>query len=246
MAHVFIARPLRVLAATAATFSLSACQAKKEATVTATPPQIPSPPPTAAPSTSTPLPPFASPTLKIATVDMKQVFREYHRTIAADKDQRAAIVKVNQENQERLESIRKLQQQVEELGKAITDPAISDSKRQTLAKERQAKFEEGVALDKERQTFLQHREQALREKTMERRGALFEDIRRVVVDTGKAEACDYVFDKSAIDSLQLPFFLLTPDSADLTGEILAQLNRDAPTPEEESSARTEPDIPLGK
>ena len=242
MAPVSLPGSLRILATTVATLSLLACQEKKEATVTATPPQVPSPLPASAPP-----PLVTSAPLKIATVDMKQVFKEYHRTIAADQEQRAAVVKVNQENQERLESIRKLQQQVEELGKALTDPTISDSKRQSLSAERQTKVQEGIALDKERQTFLQHREQALREKIMERRSALFEDIRRVVVDTGKAEACDYVFDKSAIDSLQLPFFLLTPDSADLTGEVLTQLNRDAPPPtKEESSARTESDTPLGK
>ena len=54
----------------------------------------------------------------------------------------------------------------------------------------------------------------------------------------EAEGLDYVFDKSAAGAFQMSFFIHTPDAADMTREIIAYLNRDAPA-QEEAGNRTD-------
>ena len=231
---------LRSLALAALAVSLPACNRSKTVAAAMPVPRLESPPPTAsqppAPSSAEGLP-----RLKIATVDMMQIFKEYHRTAAAEKEQKADIVRVQQENSARLEVIRNLQTSLEALTKTMADPAISDSKRQTAAAERATKQQDAIALDRERREFAERRQHALREKGTQRMNALFEEIRTLVVEKAREEALDYVLDKSAVGPSQVPFFLYTPDSADMTGEIIAYLNRDSPAAAGESNARAAPD-----
>ncbi|WP_367874328.1 OmpH family outer membrane protein [Luteolibacter sp. Populi] len=231
---------LRSLALGAVAVCLPACNRSKTVAAAMPVPRAESPPPT---SSQPPALPSAEslPRLKIATVDMMQVFKEYHRTITAAKDQQADIVQVQQESDARLEAIRNLQTSLETLTKTMSDPAISDSRRQTAAGERATKQQDAIALERERRDFLERRQRALQEKGGERMKALFEEIRILVVEKAREEALDYVVDKSAATSSQIPFFLYTPDSADMTGEIIAHLNRDSPAAAGESNARAAPD-----
>jgi outer membrane protein len=218
-------------------FAFSAC--RKEAP--AAPPAAQAPP---LPSPAAPLPPPSpapaepAPRLKIATVDMQQVFRDYHRTIALQKEQHADVARVQKDSEDRLTRIRELRTQIEALDKQLADPALSASRKQTLADERLAKTQDGIALDRERQEFLKLRHTALQEKSAEHARALLEEIRTCVIAKAKSEGLDYVFDKSATGPLQTAFFLHTPDAADMTGEIIAHLNRDAPA-QEEAGNRTD-------
>lgn len=166
--------------------------------------------------------------LKIATVDMQQLFNEYHRTAAAQKDINVERAKIQKENNERLTRIRELEAELQDLRKRLEDPSISDKKKQDLFKDFQSKTQEGVALDRERREYLQRRNAALNEKTVQRMRGIFEEIRKLVADHAKADDFDYVFDKSGLSSTQVPFLLYTKDATDITSSLLAELNRDAP------------------
>lgn len=178
--------------------------------------------------------------LKIATVDMQQLFKEYHRTNEAQKQINVERARIQKENNERLARIRELEAELQSLRKQLEDPSISDKKKQDLFKEFQMKTQEGVALDRERREYLQRRNAALNEKMVQRMRGILEEIRKLVEDQAKSDDYDYVFDKSGLSTSQVPFLLYTKDATDITPGLLTELNKDAPAPEP-AGGGTEPD-----
>lgn len=176
------------------------------------------------------VPALAQDKLKIATVDMQMLFKQYHRTNEAQKDINVERAKIQQNNNERLETIRNLEDELQGLRKQLDDPSISDKKKQDLFKTFQMKTQEGVALDRERREFLQRRNTALNEKMVQKMRGILEEIQKLVEGRAKADDYDYVFDKSGLSTSQVPFLLYTKDATDITAGLLDQLNKDAPAP----------------
>ena len=179
------------------------------------------------------LPASAQDKLKIATVDMQQLFKEYHRTNEAQKQINVERARIQKENNERLARIRELETELQNLRKQLEDPSISDKRKQELFKEFQMKTQEVVALDRERREYLQRRNAALNEKMVQRMRGILEEIRKLVEDQAKTDDYDYVFDKSGLSASQVPFLLYTKDATDITPGLLTTLNKDAPEVTEE-------------
>ena len=190
----------------------------------------------------TALPASAQDKLKIATVDMQQLFKEYHRTTEAQKQINIERSRIQKENNERLSRIRELEGELQSLRKQLDDPSISDKKKQELFKEFQMKTQEGVALDRERREYLQRRNTALNEKMGQRMRGILEEIRKLVEDQAKTDDYDYVFDKSGMSASQVPFLLYTKDAADITPSLLTQLNKDALAVPEDGKVDKVPDL----
>lgn len=174
------------------------------------------------------LPAVGQDKLKIATVDMQTLFKQYHRTNEAQKEINVERARIQQENNERLEAIRNLEDELQGVRKQLDDPSISDKKKSELFKGFQTKTQEGVALDRERREFLQRRNTALNEKMVQKMRGILDEIRKLVEDRAKADDYDYVFDKSGLSTSQVPFLLYTKDATDITAGLLDKLNKDAP------------------
>jgi len=174
------------------------------------------------------VPAVAQDKLKIATVDMQTLFKQYHRTNEAQKEINVERAKIQQNNNERLETIRALEDELQSFRKQLEDPSISEKKKQDLYKTFQMKTQEGVALDRERREFLQRRNTALNEKMVQKMRGILEEIRKLVEDRAKSDDYDYVFDKSGLSTSQVPFLLYTKDATDITAGLLDLLNKDAP------------------
>jgi outer membrane protein len=166
--------------------------------------------------------------LKIATVDMQQVFKEYHRTNEAQKEINVERARIQKENNDRLATIRELDTQLQTMRKQLEDPSLAQSKKESVFTEWNVKQQEGIALDRERREFLARRNQSLNEKMVQRMKGILEEIRKLVEEKAKAEDYDYVFDKSGLSTSQVPFFLYTKDATDITAVLLKELNKDAP------------------
>ncbi|MEN9535138.1 MAG: hypothetical protein RIR37_411 [Verrucomicrobiota bacterium] len=166
--------------------------------------------------------------VNIATVDMQELFKQYYRTNEAQKQINVERARIQKDNNERLSRIRELEESLNSVKKQLDDPAINDSKKQTLYKDFQTKQQEGIALDRERREFLQRRNQALNEKMVQRMKAILEEIRKLVEEQAKKDNYDYVFDKSGLSTSQVPFLLYTKDATDITSILLKDLNKDAP------------------
>ncbi|MDP4624549.1 MAG: OmpH family outer membrane protein [Akkermansiaceae bacterium] len=178
--------------------------------------------------------------LKIATVDMQELFKQYYRTAEAQKQINVERARIQKDNNERLARIRELETNLGNLKKQIEDPAINDSKKQELFKDWQMQQQEGIALDRERREFLQRRNQALNEKMVQRMKGILEEIRKLVEEQAKTDDYDYVFDKSGLSTSQVPILLYTKDATDVTAGLLKDLNKDAPAESETSEEEEAP------
>ncbi len=166
--------------------------------------------------------------LKIATVDMQELFKQYYRTNEAQKQIDVERARIQKDNNERLARIRDIETELGKLGKQLEDPSIAESRKQALFKDWQAQQQEGIHLDRERREFLQRKNQQLNEKMLQRMKGILEEIRKLVEEHAKAENFDYVFDKSGMSTSQVPFLLYTKDATDVTAALLKDLNKDAP------------------
>ena len=177
--------------------------------------------------------------LNIATVDMQELFKKYYRTNEAQKEINLQRARIQNENNVRLTAIRELQEELEELRKKAEDPSMSDAKRQSLGQELNMKQNQGIALQRERQEFLQRRNQALNETMVQRMKGILEEIRKLVEEEAKKEDFDYVLDKSGLSTSQVPFLLYAKDATDITAVLLKDLNKDAPPESLEEAAPVE-------
>jgi Skp family chaperone for outer membrane proteins len=175
--------------------------------------------------------PSATAALRIATVDMQELFKQYHRTEDAQKQINVERAKIQKDNNERMAKIRDIETSLGKLSKQLEDPAINESKKQGLHKDWQSQQQEGIALDRERREFLQRRNQLLNEKMLQKMKGILEEIRKLVEEHAKGENFDYVFDKSGLSTSQVPFMLYTKDATDITTILLKDLNKDAPPPD---------------
>jgi Skp family chaperone for outer membrane proteins len=178
--------------------------------------------------------------LKIATVDMQQLFKKYYQTNEAQKEINVERARITEENNDRTARIRELDTELQGMRKQLEDPSISESKKQSVFSEWNVKQQEGIALDRERREYLQRRNTSLNEKMVARMKGILDEIRKLVEEKAKTEDYDYVFDKSGLSTSQVPFFLYTKDATDITELLLKELNKDAPpeslTPEEPAPA----------
>ena len=181
--------------------------------------------------------------LNIATVDMQELFKQYYRTNDAQKQINVERARIQKENNERLARISELEENLQKLRKHLEDPALNDSKKQTLVKDWQGQQQEGIALDRERRECLQRRNQALNEKMVQRMKGILEEIRKLVEEKAKGDNYDYVFDKSGLSTSQVPFLLYTKDATDITAGLLKDLNKDAPAESLPSPDDPKPEIP---
>jgi len=166
--------------------------------------------------------------LKVGTVDMQELFKQYYKTNEAQKQINLERARIQKENNERLQRIREIEKTLEDLKKQIEDPSTSDQKKASLVQEWQGQQTEGSALDRERREFLQRKNQALNENMVERMKGILNEIRKLVEDQAKTDNYDYVFDKSGLSTSQVPFLVYTKDATDMTAELLKTLNKDAP------------------
>jgi outer membrane protein len=175
--------------------------------------------------------------LKVATVDMQVLFKQYHQTNEAQDLINVERAKINQDNEDRLKRIREIETNLENFKKQIEDPSVNESKKQSLIKDFQAQQQEGIQLDKERREYIQRRTTALNENMVQRMKSILEDIRKLVEQRSKADNYDFVFDKSGMSTTQVPVLLYSKDATDITASLLKVLNKDAPADKKPADAK---------
>jgi len=173
--------------------------------------------------------------LKIATVDIQELFKEYHRTTEEQQKFSEEFARIQKENNERLTGIRSLEETLQGLKKKIEDPTLNDKVKRDNSREFTLKLDEAKAMDRERREFLQRRTRALELKKQGSMKGIIDEIRELVVDYSKKEDFDFVFDKSGISGNQVPFLLYTKDATDITKALLEGLNKNAPAADAEGS-----------
>lgn len=164
---------------------------------------------------------------KVATIDMKKLFDEYHLTKAAQADVKVKQAAVQKESNEKLTDIRALADKLSTLQKKIEDPTISASNKEKLLAERKDIADQGNALQGTHRDWVQRRQKALNENIVVEMRKILGQIQDRVAEYARENDLDLVLDKSARGSTQTLFLSYSKDKLDITAPLLESLNKDA-------------------
>jgi len=165
----------------------------------------------------------AAQSIKIATVDMERLFNEFHRTNEVQKEINIERARIQKDNNVRLSDIRSIDDEMQSIRKQL-ESDIGAKKKQDLNSKAKELQQDGIHKERERTEFLERRQKALNQKMRKQMRAILVEIQQSVSEKAKADNYDYVFDKSATTSTQLPFVLHAKEMTDLTEELLNEIN----------------------
>jgi outer membrane protein len=162
----------------------------------------------------------AQPALKVATVDMEQLFNKYYKTeaqqVKLDEEQK----KAGDLRDSMLKEREALVAQAKELQEQSTNALLNDEARKKAEGDLQKKVGEIRAKENEIQVFLQQTQQQLRAVFAQFQQQAVEEITKVATDIAKKKGVTMVINQGV---------LLYADSAySLTDEVLAAINKDRP------------------
>ncbi len=163
-------------------------------------------------------------TIKIGTVDMKQVFESYYKTKDAEAKINEARNTAKKELEDRMDMAKKQLEEVKKLDEEIKNPALSEKSREEKAKARSEKATELQTMDREIREFQASREKQLQEQSVRMRGGIVEEINKVIEAKVKAENFDLVFDKSGPSLNGVPVVLYSKETYEFTNDVVKALN----------------------
>jgi outer membrane protein len=163
--------------------------------------------------------------VKIGTVDVDRVFKEYKKTRDAEAKLNEAKNAAKKEYDERAESYKKALDEINKLNGQLDAPALSADAKAAKAKERDDKIAKIKNMEREITEFRQTREQQLQQQMIRLREVLLKEIMEVVTEREKARGLDLVIDKSGASTNGFSPILFSPESMDFTTEVITGLNK---------------------
>jgi len=167
-------------------------------------------------------------TPKIAIVDMARLFDNHYKTVEKNAVFQEEQDKVKEEiarlNGEGLA----LQEQAQGIAEQLNNPVLSDEKKGQIQQEARAKVDELRRKQEEMNALLANSSESLRKRIMNFRSLLMDEISKVAVEVAKRKGITLLMDKSGPSLLGVPAVLYYEPSLELTDEVLAEINKDAP------------------
>ena len=166
----------------------------------------------------------AQSSMKIGTVDMKQVFDSYYKTKEAEAKINEARAQAKKELDDRLETFNKAQADARKLNEEANKPELTEKAKAEKAKVLNEKLQALGTLQREIQEFQQTRERQLSEQSVRSRNTLLEEINAVVSAKIKAAGYDLVLDKSGQSLNAVGLVVFSKDAMDFTADVVAEIN----------------------
>lgn len=164
--------------------------------------------------------------VKVATVDLEQLFTKYYKT-------EAEIAKLNEQGKKAKEQVDGMLKEREalvtsakELQEQVKSPVLTDDARKKAQADFEAKVGEIRATEQRVAEFNQEIQQRFQQKQVQFQRAAIEEISRKAADLAKAKGATLVVNQGAL--------IYADPSFDITAEVLDAINKDrpavAPTP----------------
>ncbi len=164
----------------------------------------------------------AQPALKVATVDMEQLFEKFYKTEAQQTKLREDEKKAQELLQSMVKEREALVTQAKELQEQGNNALLNDEARKKAEGELQKKVGEVRAKESEIQTFAQQTQQQLRAIFGQYQQQAVEEISKTATEIAKKKGITVVLNQGV---------LVFADSAySITDEVLAAINKDRPAP----------------
>lgn len=167
--------------------------------------------------------------LKIGMIDLEKVFENYYKTKLAAANLKEQGENMLQVRKGMLDDYQKANEEYRKLMESTNDPALASEekeKRKKTAEDRRREMndlEDSISkFDKQSTVTIEDKKQRMREK-------ILREIQEVIDARAKAASFTHIFDKRAESGKRTPVLLYTSGENDLTNDILAELNRNAPS-----------------
>lgn len=171
---------------------------------------------------------------RIATVNIEKVFKEYYKSKIAEgaiKQQSEVFRKYLLELNDRL---RTQEKEFEKARDNAQNIALSDEARRDAEVTAVEKSREVVAQRARIRSYVEERNEKMREFELTRRKEILSDIQAEIKRRATAERYDFVLDTSGKTTTDLPTVLVSPSNCDLTETVLAKLNSTATATEKKA------------
>jgi len=166
--------------------------------------------------------------LKVAMVDMTHLLNNYHKSKAAEQEEKVNREAIGKGREKREVEIKALLEELKKHQTDLRDPQLSDTKKREILETAQLKNGNLKNLQMELQEFLDRSSRALNEKMVGLMNDIRSDVVNVVNQYAEGAEVDYVFDESGLTSTQVPFIVYVRNRVDITADVLKLLNKDAP------------------
>lgn len=171
----------------------------------------------------------AQPALKVITVDMNRLLKDYYKSAEAT----AKLQEAGKKAEEQIEAMNKqgkdLVDQFREMEEQSKSLLLSADARNKAAEDAKTKFEEIQRKDAEVKGFAANTQRALQQRTGTTIQLLLEEIQKVAIDIAKKRGGTVLLDKGP-PQIGIPAVLYADSSYDITDEVLKEINKDAPAP----------------
>jgi Skp family chaperone for outer membrane proteins len=163
--------------------------------------------------------------LKIAVINMENVFKEYYKTKTTDQNLKRQAEVYKAYADKLTESLTKLKQEFKELRDASQNIALSESEQENKRLAAQDKYRQLKAKDAELVQYNREKQQSLRQQYDKMRKKLLEEITLIVKKRCVLEGYSLVIDISGKTLNNIPAVIYNSPSMDITKSILEELNR---------------------
>ena len=167
-------------------------------------------------------------TPKIAIVDMAYLFDNHYKTTEQNSvfkgEQERVKAEISRLNGEGLA----LQEEAQSMADQLNNPLLTDEAKAKIQQDTQIKVGELQRKQNEMNQLVQNSTESLRQRVMNFRGLLLDEISKVAVEVAKRQGSSLLLDKSGPSVLGLPSVLYSDDSFDITQAVLAEINKGKP------------------
>ncbi len=182
-------------------------------------------------------------TIKIGTVDMDKVFKNYYKTKDAESRINEARSEAKKDLDDRMDTYKQAMDTIKKLNDELQMGGLSDAKKEEITKTREEKISEFKNLDREIAEFRAQKEKDLQDQAVRMRNDIVADIMKLVNAKIKSENYDYVFDKSGPSLDGVPVLMYSRDAVDFSDEIITALNKTKPKDSGSAARRLPPSTP---
>lgn len=165
---------------------------------------------------------------KIATIDLKRVFDGYWKTQQADGSLREKAGEFEKKNKLMVEDYQKATEEYKKVLDSANDAAVSIEEKDKRKKAAEAKLLEINEIEQSIKQFERSARAQISEQQRLMREKILNEIRELINAKAKAAEYNLVIDTAAESINTTPVILYKSGQADLTEEILTQLNATAP------------------
>jgi outer membrane protein len=170
----------------------------------------------------------AQPALKVVTVDMNRLLKDYYKSAEATTKLQEAGKKAEEQIEQMNTQGKALIEQFKEMEENSKSLLLSAEARNKAAEDAKVKFEEIQRKDNDVKSFAANTQRALQQRTATTIQLLIEEIQKVATDVAKRRGATMLLDSSGPTQLGIPPILFSDASYDITEEVLKEINKDAP------------------